>query len=70
MDLTDVFYNEVIKLLTKYEETVIQKGFVAKPAPLDELSINVSKGQLIAAKQLRGQLETLYKNFKSGLSKE
>lgn len=70
MDLTELFYHKVMELLSKHEDKIVQKNFISKPAPLDELEINIAKGQLVATKAISIEIANLYKNFKSGLDKE
>lgn len=67
-DLLDLFYNDINKAITEYENNIVQKNFISKTGPIEEIPINLAKGELNAATRIKGLVASLYKKRKTDLS--
>lgn len=67
-DLIDLFYYDINKAITEYEDNIIQKNFVSKTGPIEEIPINLAKGELNAATRIKGLIASLYKKRKTELN--
>lgn len=68
-DLIDIFYKEIREEINTYETSIIQKEFVNKVGPLDPVQVNLAKGEVEALKQVEKRIATLYKKYKTDLTR-
>lgn len=60
----DRFYNELVTLLANYRQAVVDKEFILKATPIEEVPINIAKGKVLAVKELEQHIAKLYNKFK------
>ena len=68
MDILDVFYRDIDKAVREYKQAIIDKEFVNKHGPIEEIPINIAKGKLDASDQVINILAILYKKYKADLT--
>ena len=68
MDILDIFYRDIDKDVRKYKQSIIDKEFVNKHGPIEEIPINIAKGKLDASDQIINILAILYKKYKADLT--
>lgn len=67
-DTVEIFYKAIKDNIGKYKESIINKNFVDASIPIQEIPINVAKGELQAVKQVEVILANLYKEYKANLN--
>ena len=68
-DLIDIFYKDIKDMIEEYATSIVNKEFVNKVGPLDPVQINIAKGEVEALKQVEKRIATLYKKYKTDLTR-